>query len=344
MTAAENGKIPDSLVRMGIRRLLRKRIEEETESDCEAQQQRLMSFIELARQSPIALLPEKANEQHYEVPASFFQMSLGTRRKYSCCYWPAGTDSLDDAETAALQVTCQRAELQDGLSILELGCGWGSLSLWMAQNYPNSRITAVSNSASQREYIESQAADRGLANLTVVTADMNDFQIETTFDRVVSVEMFEHMRNYELLMRRVAGWLNPDGKLFVHIFCHKSLAYEFKAQGPSDWMGRYFFSGGTMPSDDLLLHFQKDVTIANHWRWDGRHYEKTSNAWLALMDVNKDRILPLFCETYGDDQAMKWFMRWRIFHMACAELFGYSAGQEWWVSHYLFEKNRTNNL
>ena len=342
MTAAENGRLPDSIVRMGIRRLLRQRIEDETEPDCESQQQRLMSFIDQACQSPIALVPEKANEQHYEVPASFFELSLGLRRKYSCCYWPEGTDSLDKAEDAALQVTCERAELRDGLSVLELGCGWGSLSLWMAEKYPNSQITAVSNSASQREHIAAQTVARELKNLKIITADMNDLQIEQTFDRVVSVEMFEHMRNYELLLERISGWLNPAGKLFVHIFCHKSFAYEFKTQGPNDWMGRHFFSGGTMPSDDLLLHFQKDLAIAGHWRWDGRHYEKTSNAWLALMDVNKDRILPLFRETYGTDQAVKWFMRWRIFHMACAELFGYASGQEWWVSHYLFQKNRSN--
>lgn len=341
MSAAENGRLPDSVVRMGIRRLLSTRLADETEPDCEAQQRRLMSFIELARQSPIALVPEKANEQHYEVPAAFFDLSLGVHRKYSCCYWPdgiGGADGLDAAEHSALEVTCQRAELCDGMDVLELGCGWGSLSLWMAKNYPKSRVTAVSNSASQREHIQAQAALQGLGNLTVITADMNDFQIDQTFDRVVSVEMFEHMRNYELLLAHVAGWLKPGGKLFVHIFCHKTFAYEFTTQGPSDWMGRHFFSGGTMPSDGLLLHFQKDLTLANHWHWDGRHYEKTSNAWLQKMDINKDQIMPLFNETYGADQARKWFMRWRIFHMACAELFGYSNGQEWWVSHYLFEK------
>ena len=226
--------------------------------------------------------------------------------------------------------------------MLDLGCGWGSLSLWIAANYPGCKVVSVSNSHSQRRYITAQAKRRGLENISVITHDMNDFDTELRFDRIVSVEMFEHMRNYRELYQRVNTWLLPQGRFFKHIFCHRSCVYAFVDQGPSDWMSRHFFSGGMMPSDDLPLRFQKDLSLVDQWRWDGRHYEKTSNAWLENMDSSKKEIMPILAETYGSRDAEKWFMRWRIFFMACAELFGHNDGQEWYVSHYLFEKKSTS--
>jgi cyclopropane-fatty-acyl-phospholipid synthase len=208
----------------------------------------------------------------------------------------------------------------------------------MAEHYPDAAITAVSNSRSQREHIEREAARRGIGNVTVLTADMNDFDTDRRFDRVVSLEMFEHMRNYRRLFARVAGWLVPGGKFFMHIFCHRNSPYEFVDRGPSDWMSRHFFSGGIMPSDDLPLHFQEDLTLLRRWRWNGQHYEKTLNAWLARMDGEREALMPILRETYGATSADTWWVRWRLFFMACAELFGYRDGGEWWVGHYLFER------
>lgn len=334
----ERGLIPDSVLRAGIRRLLCQRLSDVTAAECEAQQQQLEQFLLTARSGPVAEVPQTANEQHYEVPTEFFQLVLGKRLKYSCCRYPNAETTLDQAEIAALAETCEHAQLGDGMDILELGCGWGSLSLWMAENYPRSRITAVSNSRTQREFILNLAEERSLHNLTVLTADMNDFGIDQTFDRVVSVEMFEHMRNHEELLHRISGWLKPDGKLFVHIFCHREIPYLFQTDGEADWMARYFFTGGMMPSDDLLMHYSRDMRLAEQWRWEGTHYERTSNHWLRNMDANRDRIMGLFEATYGQEHAVRWWNRWRVFFMSCAELFGYRAGQEWWVSHYLFEK------
>ena len=335
---AEHGLLPDIAIRQGIRRLLRVRLAQLTATDCEAGSERLERFIAGMEGAGIALLTEKANEQHYEVPAAFYEKVLGRHRKYSSCYWPAGVDTLDGAEAEALHATCLRAELADGMDILELGCGWGSLTLFMAERFPKARITAVSNSNSQREHITAEAARRGLANVRVITADMNAFEAGGAFDRVVSVEMFEHMRNWRELFGRVARWLKPGGRFFMHVFCHRSVPYPFDVEGPDDWMSEHFFSGGMMPSDDLALRFQDDLRIVRRWRWDGTHYERTANAWLANMDANRASLMPILESTYGKGEAARWWTRWRIFFMSCAELFGYQDGQEWWVSHYLFER------
>jgi len=336
---AESGKLPDALVRKGIRQLTEKRLKEIYAYDCEATMARLMQFIaQMNASQQIAPLPELANAQHYEVPEQFFHYCLGERRKYSSCFWMPDTQTLDEAEVLALNQTCTHADLQDGQHILELGCGWGSLSLWMAEKYPNAKITGVSNSNSQREYIMNTAKSRGIANLHIITADMNVFEAPAQYDRIVSVEMFEHMRNYQVLYGKVANWLKPQGKFFKHIFVHRNTPYAFEVQGEDDWMSQYFFSGGMMPSDDLPLYFQDHLRLIDRWRWDGTHYERTANAWLENMDKHHDDISKVLANTYGVDQVEVWRNRWRMFYMACAELFGYNNGQEWWVSHYLFEK------
>lgn len=334
----EKDQIPDALIRIGIRKLLKQRLQQERKESSELQQAHLMKLIEELKNSPIAINTAEANEQHYEVPTKFYQYCLGANLKYSSGYWKTGVRDIDTSENDMLEITCNRAELKDGQDILELGCGWGSLSLYMAKKYPNSRITAVSNSKTQKLHIDEQAQKRGIRNLNVITININDFSIDKTFDRVVSVEMFEHMRNYRKLMKMVSDRLNPEGKLFVHIFTHKDLAYKFEVIDETDWMSKYFFTGGIMPSDDLLLYFNEDLSIEQHWHVNGLHYSKTSEAWLKNMDKHKAEIIPLFQDTYGKDQAMKWWVYWRIFYMACAELWGYNDGEEWIVSHYLFTK------
>jgi len=339
----ESGLVPDSVIRTGIRRLNRRRLDEIHASDIERVGDQLASFVERMNCSEVAPLPHLANEQHYEVPAEFFGQVLGTHGKYSSCYWGEGVTTLDQAEVQALEITCERAGIANGMDILDLGCGWGSLSLWMAANYPESRITSVSNSAPQREWIEARARERGLENINVITEDMNRFDIDQQYDRIVSVEMFEHMRNYAELFRRISTWLKPGGQFFMHIFCHRNNAYEFVDNGPADWMSRHFFSGGIMPSADLPLRFQRDLELVQRAHWSGTHYEKTANAWLHNMDSRKDAIMPLMESTYGQENAAKWFYRWRIFFMACAELFATDNGQEWFVSHYLFRPAADSN-
>jgi cyclopropane-fatty-acyl-phospholipid synthase len=333
----EQGLVPDAVVRLGIRRLLKERLQEIAAADAGQAAELASAFIASMRTAGVALLPEKANEQHYEVPAAFFSTVLGPHLKYSSAWWPEGTATLEAAEAAALGATCERAGLRDGQQVLELGCGWGSLSLWMAQRYPGSRIVSLSNSNSQREHIEAQARQRGLHNLRVVTGDMNDFDTTERFDRVVSVEMFEHLRNWPEAFRRVSTWLHPQGRFFMHVFAHRSTPYPFVERDATDWMSRHFFSGGMMPSDDLPLHFQEHLAVLQRWRWNGTHYARTSEAWLANMDGARAELFPLFERTYGAEAAV-WWTRWRLFFMSVADLFAYDDGQQWWVSHTLFER------
>jgi cyclopropane-fatty-acyl-phospholipid synthase len=332
----ERGLVPDSVIRAGIRRLCRQRLKDIGADDIETSGRVMETFVEQMNQSAIALVPDLANEQHYEVPPEFFAEVLGDHAKYSCCFWGEGIETLSQAEAEALRVTCERAGIEDGMSVLDLGCGWGSLSLWIAEHFPACTVTSVSNSTPQGDHIRGLARKRGLDNITVLTEDMNHFDAGGQYDRIVSVEMFEHMRNYRKLFRRVSTWLKSDGRFFMHIFVHRNTPYEFLDQGPSDWMGRHFFSGGIMPSDDLPLRFQEHLRLIRRDRWNGQHYEKTSNAWLANMDGRKERIMPILAATYGQTDAERWFQRWRIFFMACAELFAYEEGRQWFVSHYLF--------
>lgn len=333
----ERGFIPDSLLRLGIRRLCAKRLRDEHRADMERADLRFRSLLSELRGSAIAIEVDAANSQHYEVPTRFFELCLGKRLKYSSGYFPTGNESLDEGEEAMLELYAERAELRDGQRILELGCGWGSLTLWMAERFPNARITGVSNSATQRRHILAQAAARGLHNVEIHTADINRLELPADgFDRCVSIEMFEHMRNYQQLLGNIGTWLKPGGKLFVHIFCHRSLMYPFETTGKDDWMGRHFFTGGLMPSADTLLHFQEALRIEQRWLLSGRHYERTANLWLENQDRHAKHVQRVLTEAYGARDAALWAQRWRMFWMACAELFGYAGGGEWGVAHYRF--------
>lgn len=335
----ENGLVPDVLTRYGIRQLCRQRLVEENINDIEKADLRFRRMLEELRQSPIAIETAAANEQHYEIPTRFFQLCLGKRLKYSSCFYKTGDETLDEAEVAMLGIYSERAELKDGQHILELGCGWGSLTLWMAEKYPNANITAVSNSATQRLHIEAVCRERGWQHVKVITCDVNTLELDANqFDRVVSVEMFEHMRNYQTLLNRISNWMKPEAKLFVHIFCHRYVMYPFETDGDDNWMGKYFFTGGIMPSADTLLHFQQDMSIQQRWLLSGEHYEKTSNHWLANQDANREEIMQIMKSTYGEKDAKRWFNRWRMFWLSCAELFGLEDGNEWLVAHYLFCK------
>ena len=335
---AERGILPDWLIRLAVRRLSEQTSKDARCDDPVERAQRVATWIAEMAASPIAIAPVESNEQHYEVPAAFFAQVLGPHRKHSSAYWSEDTTSLERAEENALEQTCEHAELADGQKVLELGCGWGSLTLFMAARYPNAQITAVSHSRTQRETILELAQARGIDNIDVITCDMNDFQPPHpgSYDRVVSVEMFEHMRNYAELMQRIACWLKPGGKLFVHLFCHKHTAYPYVDSGaPEDWMTRHFFAGGMMPCDDLLTHFQQELRLEAQWRWSGIHYAKTLEAWLALMDEHRQTAWPALAETYGEDIDL-WWGRWRIFFLSCAEFFALKEGNEWYVSHYRF--------
>ena len=327
--AVERAPLPDTLTRLGVGYLVgraRRQLDAEHGTD-----ERLFAYE--MEQRPIALATAEANQQHYELPADMFGLILGPRRKYSSCFYPGRASTLAEAEEHALTETCAHAGLVNGQEVLELGCGWGSLSLWMADHYPGSRITAVSNSASQRVYIESQAQARGLGNLRVITADMNDFETDGGFDRIVSVEMFEHMSNWRALLTRARGWLKPDGRLFLHVFTHRSRPYRFEAADEGDWIAQHFFTGGLMPSHGLIRQFPDLFKVEDEWRWSGEHYRRTANDWLANFDRHDGEISATLKDVYGRDWPL-WRRRWRLFFLATAGLFGAQGGDVWGVSHY----------
>ena len=334
MRLADSGCLPDAAIRAGIRVLLRRRLREEAAHDAEGRRARRRALLEELRRGPIAARPDLANAQHYEVPPAFFRAVLGPRMKYSACHWPPGVADLAAAETSMLELTAARAGIEDGMRILDLGCGWGAFALWAARRYPASRVVALSNSAAQGRFIDARARELGLDNVAACTADVNDWAPAGRFDRVVSVEMFEHMRNYELLLDRIAGWLAPAGALFVHVFCHRSLMYRFESTGSDDWMGRRFFSEGLMPAQDTLAQFQSPLRLERQWLLDGRHYRNTVRAWLGNLDADPAAAAAALA---GADAAGAGVLlqRWRIFFMACEEMFGFAGGTEWQVGHYL---------
>ncbi|VGO21159.1 SAM-dependent methyltransferase [Pontiella sulfatireligans] len=334
MELAEKRKMPDIAIRAGIRKLLRDRLKLEKAKNHSGQLEALYGFIDMMKSGPVAVATDTANEQHYEVPSELFQTFMGPHLKYSSGYWPSDATTLEASEAAMLELTCKRAGLEDGMDILELGCGWGSLSLWMAQQYPNSKITAVSNSNSQRKFIHA----RGFKNLNVITADMNEFATDRKFDRVVSVEMFEHMRNWPELLRRISGWLKDDGRLFIHIFVHRELAYLFNEIGQNNWMAENFFKEGMMPAEELLPMCNGHLEVERHWHVNGRHYAKTLRAWLNRIDQNEKAAIAILEPQHGKEEARLQFGRWRIFFMACEELFGCREGEEWYVAHYLLKQ------
>jgi cyclopropane-fatty-acyl-phospholipid synthase len=338
LKVVERDLVPDPVLAAAIRARIARRVAKEGAGTEQERSERFRLLVAHLREAPIAEATDAANEQHYELPARFFELILGPRRKYSSAYWPPGLDDLGAAEDAMLELYVERAGLADGQRVLELGCGWGSLCLWLAQRFPGSTVVGVSNSHGQRRHIEAETARLGLTNLEVVTADVNVFAPDGRFDRVISIEMFEHLKNYRELLARIARWLVEDGSLFVHVFSHRTLAFEFRDDDPSDWIGRYFFTGGLMPSDDLLAHFQDDLVMTDHWRLDGTHYERTLRAWLQRLDAHRPEVEAVLADTYGAGEVTRWLVRWRLFLLVSAELWGWRDGHEFCVSHHRFAR------
>jgi len=331
IAAAEHELVPDWILRKGIRYLLRKRLTTALTNTKERTEQHLRAM----RNSPLLLASDEAKTQHYEVPTEFFKYVLGPRLKYSCGLWQNETIDLQSAEESMLQLTCERAQINDGMRILDLGCGWGSLAFWIAEHFPHSQIVAVSNSTTQRDHIVNQSDQRGYQNIEAIAANITSFIPQETFDRIISIEMFEHMRNYELLLTRLCSWLHTDGKLFVHVFCNRQFPYFFEDADSDDWMARHFFTGGMMPSEDIFFHFEQQTKVESHWRLSGCEYQRTAEAWLKNLDANRTEVTKILSnQNHGTNSAIT-VARWRLFFLACSELFGYKNGTEWYVSHYL---------
>ena len=337
--ALSKGLIPDKFVRSGIQHFIKKRIKDDIGISVTEREVKRLQFIDNMINSPVAIETDLANDQHYCLPPGFFELVLGEHLKYSCCHWDKAKN-LSEAEQEMLDITINRAEIQDGMKILELGCGWGAITLSMAKRYPNSEILAVSNSPMQREFILEKAQKLGLQNVKVETHNVAKLQLKEKFDRVVSIEMFEHMRNYPVLLERISNWLNPNGKMFIHIFVHRDVPYLYEVKDDSDWMSKYFFSGGIMPSAHLLHYFTDHMKVQKYWAVDGVHYQKTARAWLDNMDQKKEQIFKVLKNHYGNKEYKKWFYYWRIFFMSCEELWKFKNGNEWFVGHYLLEKTK----
>ncbi|KAK4338621.1 hypothetical protein RND71_043108 [Anisodus tanguticus] len=316
LSSIERNLLPDAVIRRLTRVLLAGRLRSGYRPSAELQLSDLLQFVHSLREMPIAVMTEKPN----------------------CCYFKDKLSTLEDAEKAMMELYCERLQLKDGHTVLDIGCGWGSLSLYIAQKYSSCKVTGICNSVTQKAYIEEQCRELQLGNLEIIVADISTFEMEGSYDRILSIEMFEHMKNYGDLLKMISRWMKPDSLLFVHHFCHKAFAYHFEDVNDDDWITRYFFSGGTMPSADLLLYFQDDVSVVNHWLVNGKHYAQTSEEWLKRMDQNKKSIKPIMESTYGKDSAVKWTVYWRTFFISVAELFGYNNGEEWMVAHFLFKK------
>ncbi|RZC52731.1 hypothetical protein C5167_021155 [Papaver somniferum] len=338
LSSLEKNLLPDVVIRKLTRLMLANRLRLGYKASSHIQQSDLIKFAQSLEEMPIAIKTDLAKEQHYELPTSFFKLVLGKYMKYSCCYFYDKTTTLEDAEQASLELYCERGKIRDGHTILDVGCGWGSFSLYIAQKYKNCNITGICNSKTQKEHIEEQCRELQLQNVEIIVADISTFEMEGSYDRIVSIGMFEHMKNYKEILKKISRWMKEDSFLFVHYFCHKVLAYHFEDTSEDDWITRYFFTGGTMPSANLLLYFQDDVSIVNHWLVNGKHYAQTSKEWLTRMDKNISTIKPIMESTYGKDSAVKWTVYWRMFFISVAELFGYNNGEEWMVAHFLFKK------
>ena len=329
LSLAESGFIPDALIKIAARYISNRRLNEQSDDENKDK------IISVLSRGVVAEKTHNANEQHYEVPPEFFNYVLGTNLKYSCSLFD-DADSLDDAEESMLKLYIDRADIKDGHEVLDLGCGWGSFSLYVAERYPDINITSVSNSSDQIAYIKNEAHEKGLSNIKAFRMDVNNLELNKKFDRIVSIEMFEHLRNYKLILNYLNHALKPDGKLFIHIFCHKKLTYLYEMKNNFDWMTKYFFQGGIMPSKDIFQYFEDELEIINQWDINGNHYSKTCKAWLNNHYKNKKKILDIFEKHY--DEPKIWFNRWRIFFLSCEAFFALNNGREYFVAHYLFKK------